>query len=118
MNERRFVNRSQPQTLYIGRDPLLHRLCVFNLLGGFAGWSLVGFALAAGGVRHREREEVGLLARESARPIAAGVAAVRVLRARPRSPQLRPLLDLIFYGALVGLLLHPMSRDYQRIWFR
>jgi hypothetical protein len=28
------------------------------------------------------------------------------------------LIDLIFFGALVGLLLHPMSRDYQRIWFR
>ncbi len=28
------------------------------------------------------------------------------------------LIDLIFYGALVALLLHPMSRDYQRIWFR
>ena len=32
--------------------------------------------------------------------------------------ELGPLLDLIFYGALVALLLHPMSRDYQRIWFK
>jgi hypothetical protein len=29
-----------------------------------------------------------------------------------------PLVDLIFGGALLGLLLHPMSRSYQRIWFR
>ena len=28
------------------------------------------------------------------------------------------LLDFMFDGALVALLLHPMSRDYQRIWFR
>ena len=28
------------------------------------------------------------------------------------------LLNFMFYGALVALLLHPMSRDYQRIWFR
>ena len=28
------------------------------------------------------------------------------------------LLQLIFPVALFALLLHPMSRDYQRIWFR
>ncbi len=27
------------------------------------------------------------------------------------------VLNLLFDGALVALLLHPMSRDYQRIWF-
>ena len=26
-------------------------------------------------------------------------------------------LNLLFAGVLVGLLLHPMSRSYQRIWF-
>jgi hypothetical protein len=29
-----------------------------------------------------------------------------------------PILSLMFGGALVALLLHPMSRNYQRIWFR
>lgn len=28
------------------------------------------------------------------------------------------LLNLLFAGLLVGLLLHPQSREYQRIWFR
>ena len=28
------------------------------------------------------------------------------------------LLNFLFDAALVALLLHPMSRDYQRIWFR
>ena len=28
------------------------------------------------------------------------------------------LLELIFEIALVALLVHPQSRDYQRIWFR
>ena len=27
------------------------------------------------------------------------------------------LISLLFDGALVALLLHPMSREYQRIWF-
>jgi hypothetical protein len=29
-----------------------------------------------------------------------------------------PLFALMFQIALVGLLLHPQSRDYQRIWFK
>jgi hypothetical protein len=28
------------------------------------------------------------------------------------------ILSLIFYGALVALLLHPQSRAYRRIWFK
>ena len=28
------------------------------------------------------------------------------------------LISLLFPAALFALLLHPMSRDYQRIWFR
>jgi hypothetical protein len=28
------------------------------------------------------------------------------------------LISLLFDGALVALLLHPMSREYQRIWFK
>jgi hypothetical protein len=28
------------------------------------------------------------------------------------------LLNLLFAGLLVALLLHPQSREYQRIWFR
>ena len=31
---------------------------------------------------------------------------------------LSPLISFGFDAALVALLLHPMSRDYQRIWFR
>ena len=31
---------------------------------------------------------------------------------------LNSLLPLMVGGALIGLLLHPMSRSYQRIWFR
>ena len=28
------------------------------------------------------------------------------------------IINLMFDGALVALLLHPMSREYQRIWFK
>ena len=29
-----------------------------------------------------------------------------------------PLLSVMFGGALIALLLHPMSRSYERIWFK
>jgi hypothetical protein len=28
------------------------------------------------------------------------------------------VLSLIFWAALVGLLLHPQSREYRRVWFK
>jgi hypothetical protein len=28
------------------------------------------------------------------------------------------IINFLFDGALVALLLHPMSREYQRIWFK
>ena len=28
------------------------------------------------------------------------------------------IINLMFAVALVALLLHPMSRDYERIWFK
>jgi hypothetical protein len=28
------------------------------------------------------------------------------------------IVSLLFYGALVALLLHPQSRAYRRTWFR
>ena len=31
---------------------------------------------------------------------------------------LASLMSLMFEIALIALLLHPQSRDYQRIWFR
>ena len=47
MNERRFLNRSQPQTLYMAVI-LCYIDVVFNLLGGLPGLILIGFVLAAG----------------------------------------------------------------------
>jgi hypothetical protein len=89
---------------------------VFNLLGGLPLLILVGFALAAGAYGIANEQKWGYeLARWSA------VVQVLLLFAyfgTATLTALGPLIDLIFYGALVGLLWHPMSRDYQRIWFR
>jgi hypothetical protein len=115
VNERKFVNRSQPQTLYMAVI-LCYVELVFNLLAGLPGLILVGFALAAGGYGIANEQKWGYLLAKW-----AAVAQVVLLFAyfgTATLTQLGPLIDLIFYGALVGLLVHPMSRDYQRIWFR
>jgi|tagenome__1003787_1003787.scaffolds.fasta_scaffold20983000_4 hypothetical protein len=90
--------------------------CVFNILGGLPLLVLAGFVLAAGAYGIANEQKWGY---EVARW--ASVAQVVILFAYFGSRTLTalgPLIDLIFYGALVALVWHPMSRDYQRIWFR
>lgn len=91
---------------------------VFDLLAvGSFGGIMLAFAggLAAGGYGIANEERWGYA-------IAVAVAVLRVgwlvaffggdVLAFPT------VLSLMFDGALVALLVHPMSRDYQRIWFK
>ena len=115
MNERRFLNRSQPQTLYMAVI-LCYLDVVFNLLGTPPGLILVGFVLAVGAYGIANEQKWGYT-------LAVGASILQVLLlfsyfGMATVTALGPLIDLIFFGALVALLLHPMSRDYQRIWFR
>jgi hypothetical protein len=115
VNEHRFINRSQPQTLYMAVI-LCYLGVVFNLLGGIVPLILVGFVLgvAAYGIANEQKWGYS---------VAVGASILQVLLlfgvfGSDTLTDLGALLDLIFYGALVALLLHPMSRDYQRIWFK
>jgi hypothetical protein len=116
VNERRFVNRSQPQTLYMAVI-LSYIQAVFNLLNGLPpDIILVGFLLAAAAYGIANEHKWGY---EVAKW--GSIAQVVLLFATFGSATLTdlgPLIDLIFFGALVALVWHPMSRDYQRIWFR
>ena len=116
VNERRFVNRSQPQTLYMAVI-LCYVELVFNLLGGLPGLILDRLRARGGRLRDRQRAEVGLRARDVVRRCSRSCCSSSYFGSATITA-LGPLIDLIFYGALVGLLVHPMSRDYQRIWFR
>jgi len=89
---------------------------VFNLLSGQPGLILVGFVLAVGAYGIANEQKWGYA-------VAVGAAGLQVLLlfaywGGSTFTSLGPLIDLIFYGALLALLLHPMSRDYQRIWFK
>ena len=115
MNEHRFINRSQPQTLYMAVI-LCYLTVLFNLLAGYPALVLVGFVLAIGAYGIANEQKWGYSV-----AVGASIFQIVLLFAYARSStftELGPLLDLIFYGALVALLLHPMSRDYQRIWFK
>lgn len=120
MNEpRRWFNQSQPQTLQMA-VMLLYINAAFLVLGG-AVFNLLGLALVAGlgagayGIANEQKwgyqAAVGAALINLTLPLAVwGLDGVL--------DNFGLLLSLVFDIALVALLLHPQSREYQKIWFR
>ena len=116
MNEYRFINTSQPQTL-VNATILCYIEAVFGLLdsGGLLALILIGVGLAAGGfgIANEKKWGYGLAMG------AAGLHVVAWLYFFGADVFGFPIiLSFAFAVLLVVLLAHPMSRDYQRIWFR
>jgi hypothetical protein len=117
VNDYQWVNRGHPQTL-VTATVLLYLEGILSLigLGGVYGGYLVCVAMVVGGfgIANDKRWGYGLA-------LAASIVSVGLLLwawGFGALTNFGPLIDLIFGGALLGLLLHPMSRSYQRIWFR
>jgi hypothetical protein len=122
MESRRWLNPTQPQTLQIG-VMLLYINAALGLLsliiGGAAG--LLGIAIIAAeilgayGIANERKWGyiVGLVA--ALLPLALVILAVIGGYASVLG---LGIIGLIFQIALVALLLHPQSREYQRIWFK
>lgn len=119
MDDYKFLNQFQPQTLVIATI-----FCYWDAVAGFlfgmiSESFLLGLltiiALAAGGFGIANEKRWGY-----ALAVGAAVFQVVMLVSVAGSDVLSfPLiLNLIFDGALVALLLHPQSREYQRIWFK
>jgi uncharacterized membrane protein YccC len=115
VNEHRFLNPHQPQTLYsaviLGYIEAFFNLVTFNGL-----LILIGLGLAAGGYGIANEKKWGY-----ALAVGAGILQVLIVLSIYGSDTFTnvfALLNFLFDAALVALLLHPMSRDYQRIWFR
>jgi hypothetical protein len=110
VNDVRWVNPHQPQTLYVAVI-LCYLDAVFGLLqGGIFLLLVVG--LAAGGFGIANEKKWGY---------AVGVASAVAQAALYATAGLNDfwiLIDFCFAALLVVLLVHPMSRDYQRIWFK
>lgn len=134
MQTRRWVNPYQPQTMQIAIYLLYFRavlLLVFGFSGAekialadllFAGahsWLQVVLAgagaLAGYGIANEKRAAYGLGVGVALVPIALRLYVSLRFDVGPLEYD---VLGLMFDVALVALLLHPQSRDYQRIWFK
>jgi len=118
VNQWKWVNHFQPQTLVIATF-----LCYIDAVFGFifpitssvlAGLLIV-VTLGLGGFGIANEKRWGY-----AVAVIGAVLQVVVLVLVYGSTLLTSaaIISLLFDGALVALLLHPMSREYQRIWFK
>ncbi|MGI8792191.1 MAG: hypothetical protein ACR2H3_03290 [Acidimicrobiales bacterium] len=138
MESRRWVNQSQPQTLVIATF-LLYFTAGFTLLffgdrfmyqaaacgrsltcgiGGQVDLLRLVLPAIAGAAAYGIANEFGwswlLGIAAAAVPLAARLLASARLEVSPLSFD---VISLLFDGALLALLVHPQSREYQRIWF-
>ena len=116
MNGNRFLNQSQPQTLYGAT-----MLCYIDggrglLYGAGAGLlMLIAIGLLIGGYGIANEKRWGYVVAVGAAILQVGLL---VLFHQLRVFGFPQIMDFMFDALLVALLLHPMSRDYQRLWFR
>jgi hypothetical protein len=113
---RRWLDRSQPQTLYMA-TLLLYINAVFELiallsygvggLGILAPLFVIGQVAAAWGIANEKRLGYYL----------GVVVAILPVVLIPKYGS-GGILNLLFMVALIALLLHRQSRQYQKIWFK
>ncbi len=127
MANTKWLDRSQPQTLYGGTVLLYFNAFwwILDLMSsggtyiGILGFAILSPVLALGAVF------AGLgIANERREGYWGGVAiavlnmlALVVLFVDVHGQSISVIINLIFGVALLALLLHPHSRSYQRIWF-
>jgi len=118
METRRWTNPSQPQTLYMATF-LLYIEAFFNVLAGFHQPLVIVLAVGqvAGGMGIANEKRWGYY-------LAVGVSVLALLPLLfivaggvGHLFSLSVILAFLFPVALFALLLHPMSREYQKIWF-
>lgn len=121
METRRWTNPTQPQTLQMAVF-LLYISAVLGVLFGavFSALGLVlvlGRAAAGFGIANEKRWGYWLGVAVATFGLLPFVLAI-MNDGVSALLSIGFLINLIFPAALFALLLHPMSRDYQRIWFR
>ncbi len=132
MNERVWVNPRQPQTLYLaqilmyfrgamhilrfmfgGRVELLGSASIFT---AFLLLDTVGLVMAANGIANENKwgYQLGIVAASA--PLV--VMGVRIIEYGGMNLFWNSVIVIMFDVALVALLLHPMSVEYRRVWFK
>jgi hypothetical protein len=114
MPSNRWLDRTQPQTLYLATMIMYINaaLGLVSTLGsggaGVFGLVLIVGPVAAGwGIANQKKWGYWLGVVMTVLALAFTVAFFSA----------GSLISLIFYVALLGLLLHPQSREYRRTWF-
>jgi hypothetical protein len=115
MDRRKWFDSSQPQTLQIAVI-LLYINAVFAIIYALSGAvlllpMLLG-GLAAYGIANERR--IGYIAAIILSGLFAALAVVYFVLYGGFST----LINLVFAVALFVALIHPMSRSYERIWFK
>ena len=116
VNQLKWVNQYQPQTLYMATI-LCYVDAIFGLLfsGGLLMKIFIAGLLAVGALGIANEKKWGY-----AVAVGGAVLQVVMLFAWYGSAVFTStvLISFLFDAALVALLVHPMSREYQRIWFK
>lgn len=113
----RWVDRSQPQTL-MSATILLYINAVFGLLFGQILATFYGFPLGAVLVLGQGAAGLGI-ANEKKWGYWLGVGLTALWVAfLVKYAGFTAIISLLFYIALLALLLHPQSRSYRKVWFR
>ncbi len=109
----RWIDRTQPQTLMMATI-IMYINAVLGLLSGQVFLFPIGTVLIAGQVA------AGLgIANEKKWGYWLGVGLTALWIAFiVLNFSFFAIITLMFYGALLALLLHPQSRSYRRTWFR
>ncbi|MDE3203022.1 MAG: hypothetical protein KGQ66_02235 [Acidobacteriota bacterium] len=111
------MSRSQPQTLS-SATIILYINAVLGLIGGQLWATYYGFPLGAVLVLGQGAAGLGI-ANEKKWGYWLGVVLVAVwVLFLIKYFAFVDIITLIFYVALLALLLHRQSRSYQKIWFR
>ena len=128
MSERRWFNPNVPQTLYIAQF-LLYLDAFWMLLGAFSSrglgvlglLALAAYVYGAYGIANEKKLGYQVAVVASFIPLALrflqlvlGVSGADVSYVLFSTS----ILNVLFEYALIALLLHPMSREHQKIWFR
>jgi hypothetical protein len=120
VNERRWFNPSQPQTLQTAVLLCYLSAALGLIFGVVANSAILGLfiivGLAAGGYGIANEKRWGYVLAVSA--AALHVLMYLVIFGSDIISDVSLLISFVFDVALVLLLVHPMSRDYQRIWFK
>jgi Flp pilus assembly protein TadB len=113
MSQLRWLDKTQPQTLMMATI-IMYINAAFGLLDGMVTWFPIGTALVLGqvasGLGIANEKKWGYW-------LGVGLAALFVVFIVWHF-SFFAIINLLFYGALLALLLHRQSREYRRVWFR